>query len=76
MPEIAKIGSLIRIQRKRNDMTIERLAKLCNISSKCIGNIERNKSVPRADTFLNICRELHITQMSYFYSTLQEAYER
>ncbi len=75
MPKIANMGSLIRIQRKKNEITIEKLAELCDVSSKCIGNIERNISIPRADTFLCICRELHITQLSYFYNTLREAYE-
>lgn len=69
------LGSLIRTQRKNNKFTIEKLAELCDVSSRCIGNIELDKSIPKADTFLMICRELNINQLSYFYSVLHSVYD-
>ena len=66
MSKPAKIGSLIRIQRKKQSLTIEQLAELANVSDKTIAKVERNETIPRTDTFLAICQALHITQLTYF----------
>lgn len=66
MSNPAKIGSLIRIQRKKQNMTMEQLAELVGVADKSIGNIERNRTIPRTDTFLAICQALHITEITYF----------
>lgn len=66
MSNPTKIGSLIRIERKKQGLTIEQLAELADVSDRCIGDIERNVRIPKTDTFLKICRKLNITQLSYF----------
>ena len=70
----SQLGSLLRNQRKLQGLPIEQLAELCDVSSRCIGNLELNKSIPKADTFLTICRELNITHLTYF-SELYPKYE-
>lgn len=66
MSNPTKIGSLIRIQRKKQHITIEQLAELADVCDKTIGKIERNETIPRTDTFLAICAALNITDITYF----------
>lgn len=48
-------GPIVRSRRKSKHITIEQLAELCDMSDRGISNIEREVSMPRLDTVLQIC---------------------
>lgn len=60
MTENEKAGRFIRKYRKSKKLSIEKLAEYCDLSDRCISDIERGTRVPKADTLLDICRVLHI----------------
>lgn len=61
-----QIGTLIRQYRQSRNITIEELAKLVNVCDKTIVKLERNETMPRADTFIAICSALNIRDFTYF----------
>lgn len=60
MQKSRQFGMIVRTHRRQQKLFIEKLAELCNVSSRCIANIELNKSIPKADTFISLCLILHI----------------
>ena len=52
----ADFGVLIRMYREDNRYSMEKLAELCDISDRCIGNIERGMSNPKLDTMVKLCK--------------------
>ena len=72
MPNFVSFGSLIRYYRKKSLLSIEKLAELCDVSPRCISDIERNVSIPGADTFIAICRALDICDIHNFYQFFQD----
>lgn len=60
MYNIEKLGHLIRQRREEKKLSREKLAELCDISDKCISNIEFGLADPKATTLLPICNELEI----------------
>ncbi len=69
-------GQLVREHREKKKLTIEQLAELCNVSDRCISNIERDISLPKADTLVMICRALEIDIGELEAITLETRYER
>lgn len=63
-------GRKIRNCREENNLTIEQLAELCNMSDRCISDIELGKSDPKISTVLSICYNLNINlgELNSFYS--------
>ena len=53
-------GRKIRDCREEQHLTIEQLAELCNMSDRCISDIELGKSDPKISTVLSICYSLNI----------------
>ncbi len=60
MYNIEGLGHLIRRRREEKRLSREKLAELCDISDKCISNIEFGLADPKATTLLPICNELEI----------------
>ena len=56
MSYCADCGVLIRKYREDNRYSMEKLAELCDISDRCIGNIERGVSNPKLDTVVKLCK--------------------
>ena len=54
------IGEYIRIAREKENLTRERLAEYCDISVRCIYNIECGISDPRLSTIYKICTYCNI----------------
>ncbi len=52
----ADFGVLLRKYREDNRYSMEKLAELCDISDRCIGNIERGMSNPKLDTVVKLCK--------------------
>lgn len=53
-------GRKIRNCREEKNLTIEQLAELCNMSDRCISDIELGKSDPKISTVLSVCYNLDI----------------
>ncbi len=51
---------LLRNYRKNQNYTRETLAELCDISDRCISNIERGVSEPKLGTLLKLCTRCEI----------------
>lgn len=50
-----QFGIILRRYREQNDFTREMLAELCDISDRCISNIERGISEPKLGTVIKLC---------------------
>ena len=55
-----EFGLLLRRYRENKQFSCEYLAELCDISDRCISNIERGKSDPKLSTVLKLCNECDI----------------
>ncbi|MDE5742369.1 MAG: helix-turn-helix domain-containing protein [Oscillospiraceae bacterium] len=53
-------GLLLRRHRENKRLSREYLAELCDISDRCISNIERGKSDPKLSTVLKLCSKCDI----------------
>lgn len=54
------VGAAIRAARQARRLTIERLAKLANVSPSFLGNVERGARIPSLQTMVSISRALHV----------------
>lgn len=50
-----QFGSILRHSRESKNYTRETLAELCDISDRCISNIERGVSEPKLGTAIKLC---------------------
>ena len=57
----ASIISAIIKQRSARGLSQRDLASLCNIPQSSIARIESNKTIPRLDTLLKICKHLGLS---------------
>lgn len=55
-----EFGKLLRQYRTNKKYTRETLAELCDISDKCISNIERGVSEPKLSTLIKLCKQCDI----------------
>ena len=55
-----QFGNLIRDGREKKGLSQEQLAERCNVTDKCISNIELGKSDPKLSTAIKICHVLEI----------------
>lgn len=60
MKGFVTIGQYVRSHREEKKLTIENLAEMCNVSDKCISNIELDISIPKTDTFFRICHVMDV----------------
>lgn len=67
-----EFGKLLRKHRKDKRYTRETLAELCNISDKCISNIERGVSEPRLGTLIKLCKNCDIDMRLLTELTIEE----
>ena len=68
----AEFGALVRKHRKNKHYSLERLAELCNVSDRSIGNIERGVSNPKLSTVLKLCRACGIDSGLLTYLNVDE----
>ncbi len=59
------LGALLRAAREKQHLTQEQLAECCDLSSRCIGNIERGETDPKLSTIVEICirNSIDITEL-------------
>ncbi len=50
-----QFGKILRHYRENKNYTRETLAELCNVSDRCISNIERGLSEPKLGTLVKLC---------------------
>ena len=50
-----QFGTILRHYRENKNYTREALAELCDISDRCISNIERGVSEPKLGTLVKLC---------------------
>ena len=55
------LGTRIRLKRKEMGITQAEMAERCGVSVPFIGHIERGSRAPSMESFLVICRVLHVT---------------
>lgn len=55
-----KLGRLLRNCREDKKLSREKLAEICNISDRCISNIERGVSNPKFETVVKLFKALDI----------------
>lgn len=60
MLDLKLLGENIRKERKRQLLTIEKLAELAGITENFLGKIERGDSVPSLPTMDSIARALNV----------------
>lgn len=60
MLDVKLLGENIRKERKRQLLTIEKLAELAGITENFLGKIERGDSVPSLPTMERIANALHV----------------
>lgn len=55
-----EFGRLLRKHREEKKYTRETLAEICDISDRCISNIERGVSEPKLGTLIKLCKQCDI----------------
>lgn len=60
MLDLKMLGENIRKERKRQLLTIEKLAELAGITENFLGKIERGDSIPSLPTMDSIARALNV----------------
>lgn len=55
-----KFGIILRKYRENKNYTREYLAEICDISDRCISNIERGIYDPKLSTVLKLCESCDI----------------
>lgn len=50
-----EFGAMVRSYREKKHYSREKLAEICDISDRCISNIERGVSEPKLGTTINLC---------------------
>ena len=55
-----QFGIILRHYRENKNYTREALAELCDISDRCISNIERGISEPKLGTLVKLCTSCEI----------------
>ena len=60
MIDIKKMGEIIRMERKRQLLTIEKLAEKADITDNFLGKIERGEGTPSLQTIDNIACALNV----------------
>ncbi len=61
-----EIGNRIKSQRKKNNLSQEKLAELSNLNTSYIGQIERGEKNPSIETIYSISKALKIDISSLF----------
>ncbi len=50
-----EFGLMVRKYREKKKLSREQLAEMCEISERCVSNIERGVAEPKLGTVLRIC---------------------
>ncbi len=67
-----QIGERITVLREREDLTLEKLAYVSEISKGGLSEIERGMKEPRISTLLKICKALEVSIKDFFDFEIQE----
>lgn len=67
------LGERIRVARERNNLTQEKLAELCSLSSSHIGHIERGTRIPSLETVFAVSNVLDISFDSLLLDSFNDA---
>jgi len=59
-------GRRVRVLRRGQDVTQEKLAELCDLSPEYISHIERGKASPSFDVMAALARELQVEPSGLF----------
>ena len=71
MLDYALLGKRIRDERKRQKMTQQTLAELCDISLHHVASFERAKTKMSMDVFLAVCNVLKVSPAKLLVDSLQ-----
>lgn len=66
------LGQRIRNARRKNNMTQERLAEVCALSTAHIGHIERGTRIPSLETLFRISEELSVSLDSLVFDSVTD----
>ncbi len=58
---MSDFGTRVRKVRKERNMTIVRLAELCDSSENVIRNYEKSRRLPQVDMLIRICNALKVS---------------
>ena len=56
-----KYGKILRIYRKKNNLTLEKVSEISGLAPRYISQIERGESIGSISTLLNLCNAYKIT---------------
>ena len=56
-----KYGKILRIYRKKNNLTLEKVSEISGLAPRYISQIERGESIGSINTLLNLCNAYKIT---------------
>lgn len=76
MLDISKMGENIRRERKRQLLTIEKLAEMSEITDNFLGKIERGDGTPSLQTIVNIANSLGVSIDSLLNKSTQYSTEQ
>lgn len=72
MYDLVGLGRIIRKHRKEHNLSLEQFAERCELSDRCISNIERGSSNPRISTIIKMYSVLNedLNELMKFHSPL------
>ncbi len=74
--DYAAIGKRVRRRRKKQHLTQEKLAELCNVSTQYISHIERAVSIPSTETVMKLALALETTPDEFLVGTARHGEEK
>lgn len=60
-----KYGKILRIYRKKNNLTLEKVSEISGLAPRYISQIERGESIGSINTLLSLCNAYKITPMIF-----------
>ena len=66
-----KYGKILRIYRKKNNLTLEKVSEISGLAPRYISQIERGESIGSISTLLNLCNAYKITLNDILLSFLE-----
>lgn len=66
-----KYGKILRIYRKKNNLTLEKVSEISGLAPRYISQIERGESIGSISTLLNLCNAYKITPNDILLSFLE-----
>ena len=66
-----KYGKILRIYRKKNNLTLEKVSEISGLAPRYISQIERGESIGSINTLLSLCNAYKITPNDVLLSFLE-----